>query len=227
MTLLAVALLVGCAAAFTYTESLKLERKPVTRVRLDRWLSPTCDCPGETAKLSFRLREAEQLDVTMVDGDGDRVRILESALEAPAGRVVVTWDGLDEAGQVVPDGPYRLRLHLRDERRSVEIPEDVNVDTRAPRVRLASVSPTLLASGDRVDVRFRIDELAKVVLLVDGVRVPRGGWRRPGARTLAWGGIVDGVPVSAGTHALALEAEDRAGNVSAPTPPERIVVTET
>jgi FlgD Ig-like domain len=190
-TLLAVALLVGCAAAFAYTESLKLEDQPVTRVRLDRWLSPTCDCPGETAELSFRLREAEQLDVTVVDGDGDRVRTLESALEAPAGRVVVTWDGLDDTGQVVPDGPYRLRLRLRDERRSVEIPEDVNVDTRAPRVRLASVSPTLLASGERVDVRFRVDEPAKVVLLVDGARVPRGGWRRPGARTLAWAGRVD------------------------------------
>jgi hypothetical protein len=226
MTWLAVALLVGCAAAFTYTEALKLKRKPIVNVRLDRWLSPVCDCPGETARFSFRLREDERLDVTLVDEDGDRVRVLESALEAPAGRVVVTWDGRDDSGQVVPDGAYRLRLRLLDERRTIEVPESVNVDTAAPRVRLGSVSPTELAPGDRLEVDYRIDEPARVALVVDGERIPRGGFRRPGARMLVWRGLVDGRLLSAGPHAVALEAEDRAGNVSAPTQPETILVTE-
>jgi hypothetical protein len=226
MTWLAVALLVGCAAAFTYTEALKLERKPVVNVRLDRWLSPACDCPGETARFSFRPPEDERLDISVVDEGGDRVRTLASALPEAAGSVVVTWDGRDDAGRVVADGRYRLRLRLLDEGRTIEVSEAVNVDTRATVVRLDSVSPTELSPGDRLEVAFRIDEPARVALIVDGERSRRGGWRGPGARAFGWRGLVDGRPLSAGTHAVALEAKDRAGNVSLPTRPVTILVTE-
>ncbi len=127
LVLLALALLVGTVAAFTYTEAIKLERTPVGKVRVQTRLAPECECPRETARVGFDLREPQRIDVTVVNADGDEVRELASDLERQEGRFVLTWDGRDEAGLVVPDGAYRVRVRLRDERRTIELPEDIKV----------------------------------------------------------------------------------------------------
>jgi hypothetical protein len=132
MILLAVALLVGTVAAFTYTEAIKLQRKPVGKVRVDHRLLPGCDCPRETARIGFDLREAERIDVVIANRDGDEVRVLASDLRQPEERVVLRWDGRDDAGAVVPNGTYRVRVRLRDERRTVVLPEGIRVTRRAP-----------------------------------------------------------------------------------------------
>jgi FlgD Ig-like domain len=132
MILLAVVLLVGTIAAFTYTEAIKLERKPVGKVRVEGRLSPGCDCPRETARIGFDLRERERIDVTVANRDGDEVRVLASDLRRPKGRVVLRWDGRDDAGLIVPDGTYRVRVRLRDERRTIVFPEGIKVRRRAP-----------------------------------------------------------------------------------------------
>ena len=98
MIVLAVTLLVGSVAAFTYTQKLKLERSPVSTARFERWLSPECGCPGRTARLSFLLRERERIDATIVDGDGSFVKTLLARSEQGPGRVRTEWDGRDEAG---------------------------------------------------------------------------------------------------------------------------------
>ncbi|HEU4449589.1 MAG TPA: FlgD immunoglobulin-like domain containing protein [Gaiellaceae bacterium] len=224
-TLLALGLLVGLVAAFAHTERLKLERPPVGGTRFDRWLSPTCDCPGKTARLSFVLREAERIDVVVVAGD-ERVRVLASGLARPTGRVAFRWDGRDESGRVAPDGPYRLRVRLRDERRTIVIPTTVNVDTKPPRVLLRSVEPTFLTPGAELVLRYRAREPGTPVVLVDGELAGRGELQRAGARTLTWQELGDGMPLAPGTHSVALAVEDRAGNVSEPTEPVTIVVAE-
>ena len=226
MIALAVALLVGTVAAFTYTEALKLERKPVRKVRLDHWLSPGCDCPRQTARISFELREPERLDVSVVDEDGDAVRTLATGLAKPPGRVVVTWDGRDDAGRIVPEGAYRIRLRLLDERRTIAIPVDLNVDTQAPVATLLDVVPTALAPGEELTVRYRADEPARARLDVDGQEVRRGGLRPAGARSLTWPAVVNGVPLAPGAHTVSLRVVDRAGNASVPTEAVTITVSE-
>ena len=226
MTLLALALVGGMVAAFTYTEALKLETKPVGTASVDRWLSPVCDCPRETARLRFRLQEPKRLDVTIVDEDGERVRVLESGVRHPVGRVGLRWDARDDAGQVVPDGAYRVRVRLRDERRTIVIPVDVKVDTTAPRLRLVGVSPTLIEYEGVLRVRYRSNETARPILSVDGTEVVRGERRGAGRRTLVWPAVVDGTPLAAGIHTVSLAVQDRAGNVSTPTAPVTILVRE-
>jgi FlgD Ig-like domain len=132
MILLAVALLVGAVAAFTYTEAIKLERKPVGKVRVERRLSPGCECPRATARIGFDLRERERIDVTVANRDGDEVRVLASDLRRPNGRIVLRWDGRDDAGLIVPNGAYRIRVRLKDERRTIVFPERIRVRRRAP-----------------------------------------------------------------------------------------------
>jgi hypothetical protein len=225
MLLLAVALLVGTVAAFTYTEKLKLERRPVERLRAEHWLSPVCECPRETARVTFNLGAPDRVTVTVEDSDGEVVRELASALRQPAGRVTVAWDGRDDAGGIVPDGAYTVRVRLLDERTTFTVRRPVNVDTRAPLVTLESVSPTTPAPGEQLAVAYEADETARALLSIDGEQVGGGAWRRPGPRTLRWPGLTDGQPLSPGPHAVTLQAMDRAGNVSAPTAPLTITVT--
>jgi hypothetical protein len=225
LVLLAVTLLVGTVAAFTYTEKLKLERPPLQKLRTEAWLSPVCECPQETVRVTFGLREPERVTVTVEDANGDVVRELAVALRQPAGRVRLAWDGRDDAGGIVPDGPYTVLVRLLGEGRTFVARRPVNVDTRAPVVTLESVSPTTPAPGEPLEVVYEADEKARALLSIDGEQVAEGVRRRPGRRTLAWSGLVAGRPLAAGPHAATLQAVDRAGNVSAPTSPLTLIVT--
>jgi hypothetical protein len=221
---LTVALLVGSVAAFTYTAKLKLTRPPVGVPRFDRWLSPECGCPQERADLSFRLRKPQRIDVEIVDADGDRVRVLATDERLPTGRVEYEWDGRDDSGAVVPDGPYRVRVRLLDDRRTTVIPTDVRVDTQPPLVRGVRLPSGSLAAGRRVTIRFRTNESGTPVVFVDGEEAVRGPrdrrGSRPGNRRVVW------TPEAAGTYQVAVAMIDRAGNISPASAPVQVTVTD-
>jgi len=204
LIVLAVALLVGSAAAFTRTERLKLALSPVAKPKFERHLSPTCDCPHATAQLSLLLRRPERLDVSVVDSDGARVTTLVEANNARAGRVAFAWDGRDDSGEVVPNGLYRLKVRLERDRRTILIPKTILVDTAPPRMQILEA----VAGVDGVQVRYRASEAARAILLLDGKKVGHGSkgqvtWQPPG------------IPPAAG---LTLVAIDKAGNRSEPVP---------
>ena len=123
---LVVALLVATAAAFAVTESLKLDRSDVGAPRFPKSFQP----PQEKAKLSFRLRHGDRLDIVIVS-DGQPVRTLARSLERPRGRVRVRWDGRNDAGMVVPEGIYQVRVDLREAERTIVFPAEIRVD-RSP-----------------------------------------------------------------------------------------------
>jgi hypothetical protein len=227
MTVLAVTLLVGSVAAFTYTQKLKLERSPVGTARFyDRWLSPECDCPRETTLLTFQLRERELIDATIVDADGDFVKTLLASSEEGAGRVRTEWDGRDEAGRIVPDGDYRVRVRMRDKRRTIVIPVDLHVDSVPPRARLVGVSSTTLAPGDKIVLAYETNEFGRPLLHVDGEVAAAGPGREPvGRKTVVWAGRVRRELLPTGLYSVSLVVEDRAGNRSEPTASAHIAVT--
>lgn len=212
-------LLAGTTAAFSVTQSLKLERSPVTGPRFDKIFSPTCACGTDTAQLSFRLRRPDRVDAVLVDGKGDPVRTLASDLPRPRGRVTFLWNGRNEEGEVVPDGRYRLRVHLRQSRRTILIPTPVKVDTDPPALRiLRTTKPVLSPDGDRRHDRFsifyRTDEQARPVLMVDGKRASGGRFSPPGRTRFDWHGRVVGRPQPPGRYLLSLRVVDLAGNSS-------------
>jgi hypothetical protein len=225
LIVLAVTLLVGSVAAFTYTQKLKLERSPIATARFERWLSPECDCPRATAGLSFLLRERERIDATIVDGDGNFVRTLLAGSELGPGRVRTKWDGRDEAGRIVPDGEYRVRVRMRDERRTIVIPVDVHVDTVPPRAQLLGVSSTTLGPGERIQLSYATNEFGRPFLLVDGELAARGSRRTPGRSTVVWGGRTRRELLMPGIYAVSLIVQDRAGNRSEPTASADVAVT--
>jgi len=70
---------------------------------------------GEAETLSFFLaEEAATATVTVTDGNGKVVAVLEPT-DLPAGEQSLTWDGLDETtGNPVPDGDYSFRIAAKD-----------------------------------------------------------------------------------------------------------------
>jgi FlgD Ig-like domain len=221
-TFLVLGLLGGTAGAFAVTERLKLEPSPITDPDVDHVLSPVCDCETQTADIAFRIREADQLTIAIVDADGEVVRTLVADRDYDSGPVALSWDGRDDEGEIVAEGSYRPRVHLDDERRTIVLPNPMRVDTTAPVVTVVSVAPTVISPdrdgrSDKIKVRYRVDELARPYVLVDGLEETIGR-TRPGGGQLEWYGRHEGRPLPPGPHAVSLVATDLAGNRSRPTP---------
>jgi hypothetical protein len=208
LIVLAVALLVGSAAAFTRSERLKLAASPLGRPKFDRHLSPTCDCRHATATLSFLLRRPERLDVSVVDSDGGHVTTLADREDFEAGTVSFDWDGKDDDGQVVPDGLYRLKVRLEHDRRTILIPKTVLVDTAPPRIRVLEAVTTV----EGVRVRYKTNESVRVLVFADGERIAARRRSSPGVGRITW------TPTESPFGALTLDAVDRFGNRSEPVP---------
>jgi len=206
---LAVALLVGSAAAFTRTERLKLAASPVAKPQFERHLSPTCGCKHATSTLTLLLRRPERLDVSVVDADGAHVATLADAQDSKAGRVSYEWNARDDDGEVVPDGLYRLKVRLEHDRRTILLPKTVLVDSTPPNVRVLEAVTT----DEGVAVRYRVNEGVRMHLLLDGKQVARDRKRTDGIGRLIWQ-----PPGITPTSGLVLVAVDKAGNRSEPLP---------
>jgi hypothetical protein len=209
LIVLAVALLVGSAAAFTRSERLKLSASPLGKPEFGRHLSPTCGCSRAASSLSFLLRRPERLDVSVVDSDGGHVATLADAQESEAGTVSFEWDGRDDEGQVVPDGRYRLKVRLERDRRTILIPKTIVVDTAPPQVRIVDAVTT--ESG--VLVRYSTNEGVRVRLLLDDEKIAGDSRLKSGVGRVTWEPA--GTPPASG---VTLVAVDRSGNRTEPLP---------
>jgi hypothetical protein len=216
-TLLVVALLGGTAAAFAVTQGLKIEPSPILAPRIAKVFSPVCDCSTRVATIQFRLRKPDRVRLEIVEDD-HVVRTLVSGTRLRSGKVSYTWNGRDDQGRFVPEGVYRPRVHLADQHRTIDLPNDMRVDTTAPRIAVLSVKPRAISPdgdgrGDRIVVAYKTSEPAHAILIVDGTRVvfTRRQLKRS---SLDWNGKVKGRVAEPGVHRLWLAAEDRAGNVS-------------
>lgn len=217
-TLLVVALLAGTAAAFAVTQGLKIAPSPIRSTRVTKVFSPTCDCPTRVADIQFRLRKADRVRVQIVDADGEVVRTLVPGTRLRRGTVHYTWDGRDEAGRLVPQGVYEPRVHLPREHRTIQLPNQIRVDTTAPRITVLSIKPLVFSPdgdgrSDRVTIAYTTSEPAHAILMVDGARATFTR-RQLQRSSVVWNGKVHHRLVAPGVHRVWLAAQDPAGNVS-------------
>jgi flagellar hook capping protein FlgD len=215
-TALVLILLAGTAAAFVVTEDLKLEPDPIAQPRIDRVFSPVCRCEQQTARVSFKLRRADHLTLSITD-DQDRVvrTILRGARFAP-GRHQFGWDGRDDDGKLVPEGTYRARVELAALGRAIVFPRRIVVDTTAPEIAITRLSRRVISPdgdgrSDATMIRFRADEPVQAVLLVNGRQEAKTRVRPSGAIPWSPRGRRRGV------YDLRLTAVDAAGNKGRPT----------
>lgn len=216
-----IALLAATAAAFALTEGLKLTPSPILGTLVaPKVFSPVCDCTTGRVSISFRVRVADRLTVRIVAGTTVVRTLAVRQSVRPGTRIELRWNGLDDGGAIVPDRSYKARVHFANGHRTIELPNEIRVDTQPPSIVSASVSTRVISPDgdhrrDKVVVRYRLDEDAHGILLVNGKRRGFSLYARE-SDALTWYGIVNRKPVQKGQYALALRARDPAGNIGEP-----------
>jgi hypothetical protein len=163
-TLLVLGLLGGTAAAFAVTERLKLVPSPIVAPKVTPAFSPVCQggCTTSEARIRFGLRDEDRLTVTIIDEDDDTVATIADDEPLPAGPVEFVWNG-----RGAPEGVYRARVHLADARRTIDIPNEMRLDTTPPTLTVERIWPTVFSPdgdgrSDRVRAEYSVSERASV-----------------------------------------------------------------
>lgn len=226
-------------AAFFVAQKLKSTPPSVQSFTATGFFSPNHDGRFDRARVSFRLKRADDITAAVVDRDGDVVRrLVDNRALAKGERVRIPWDGRDGRGRLVPDGVYRIRVNLRREGRSVTLPRNIRKDTTPPALLVTSIGPQkhktprpeLLPrpDGRPAEVNFQAAGARRKEMLVfrTDVRPVRPVFDTPvqlgdDDRNWTWDASANGRRVAAGTYLVIIRARDRAGNVgsSAPVPP--------
>ena len=220
-----VLLVVASVAAFFLTTRLKRSTPVVQQLKSSRYLSPNGDGRHDSSEISFRIKQSDEVTVTIVNADGDEVRALARDRDLSKGRHSFRWNGRATDGAVAADGEYRVKVGLRHQGRSVTSPRRIFVDTVPPTPIVRYVSPDAISPGGTGDrARLRFDGPARVAprLLIYRTDTPRPRLvaRRsghPGSHELHWDGLVGGAgdrrPAAAGNYVMVARVQDAAGNV--------------
>ncbi len=225
-------------AAFFVAQRLKHDPSPVQGYTSTPVFSPNGDGRKDAQRINFKLQRSDDVTIEVVDADGDVVRTLAD------GRTLrrytptrFTWDGLAAGGRRAPDGRYRMKITLRQEGRSIVIPESFVLDTTAPVVRVTSIDPKpesprplpkLLPAVDRQPARVQFSGPARRTTAIV-FRTGPGSVRRvfgpstipDGVRSWSWDGNTRRGPAPPGTYVVVITARDVAGNIGSSVPLDR------
>ena len=110
--------------------------------------SPDGDYQYDTTDIAYTLSDAARVTIELRGPSGTLVRTLVDAART-IGSHSETWDGTDDAGQVVPDGLYAYTIDALDGagNHAAQQQGDILVDTRSP-VSLTVPAPGALVTGD-------------------------------------------------------------------------------
>jgi hypothetical protein len=186
------------------TQRLKLEPSPISQTHVDKAFSPVCGCPSKVAHIDFTLRRADHLRIA-IRIDGHEVTIANR--DFAKGGVQVQWDGRDAGGAAVPDGVYYPVVHLRRAQRLIDLPNPIRVDTVKPTIAIVGIQKR----ANKTIFVYRASEPAHALLFANGRRRVRTYSTRRRGRLPYYGSLSRASKVT-------VEAEDLAGNRSAPLP---------
>ena len=161
-------LLIATAAAFVFTQNLKQQKSPIYATKVTKLFSPVCNCPTNSALISFRLRHADQLTLTIIDPHGRPVRTLVRSQATRPGLIHVRWNGKLDGGQRARDGVYHVLADLADADRSITlVANPIRIDTQSPHIQLtgAQLGPRVLELG------YRLYKPAHALLYIAAQRV--------------------------------------------------------
>ena len=216
-------LLVGATiGAFFVAQRLK-QQPPLLRYRSStEAFSPNGDAIKDTASIRFKLIEADDVTVTILDEDGGVVRRVETSRPYSKGLVELEWDGESGDGLVAPEGEYRVRVGLRDEGRTNTLRHTIRLDLTPPRPRIRPVAggaPIVLDGSTRRSATAAVARPARdpvfSVWRTDTANPSRVVKVLPaaGTRRGRWNGRIGRRPAPPGTYMLTASAQDAAGNV--------------
>ncbi len=209
-----VGLLVATAAAFAITERLKLTKSAIYGTVVSTAFSPTCGCSDRRASIFFKLRRPDDITVSVLNGRGQEVALL-AAQRYPRGAVTLTWNGRDDANRRVRDGTYRVRVHLTGQHQTIEFPNRIQLDTKAPQVLSVEknrdvFSPDQDHQADYVRIAYTLSKRAHVAVYLGRTRVLYSHASTKGS--VQWFGNGPNGTLKPGTYTLFVGAVDLTGN---------------
>ncbi len=226
-------LVLATVAAFFVTQRLKHSPTVVQDLKGYLLFSPASQNGHATVKFSFRIKRADEVTVTIASTGGDDVATLARDHHLAAyTQWALRWNGRTDAGPLAPDGRYQIRVRLRDQGRSVLLPQAITLDTVAPRplvTRIGAAGAPVAASGPAIlplpqggplRIDFVTDGGMKPGLAVYRTDVARPRLVTvlpvaPGATSTTWDGRVRGRSVGPGVYLVAIRTIDPAGNLGA------------
>jgi hypothetical protein len=226
------ALVIATVGAFFVTTRLKRSTPVIEQLTFRRSFSPNGDGRFDSALFAFRLRRTDEVTVSVVNRDGDELRVLAEDVRLAGGRRHrFRWDGRAETGSRAPDGEYHLRVGLRRQGRSVTSARKLFLDTVPPRPVVRHVSPDSISpdrAGGANSATFRFSgpiRRARLLVYRTDLRRPRlvAVQPIPGTdATARWDGrVTGGRPAASGAYLLVVRAQDAAGNVGPRRAPPR------
>lgn len=204
-TVVVVVLLAATAVAFATTERQKLEKTPFAVLHVQPAFSPA----HGTATIDLRFRHPHLVTLQILRSGNERVvATLAKERRVEPGHVQFQWGGRN-----APDGLYVPKLVL-DTGREFTLPNQIRVDSVAPRATLVSYRPHLLRrrSKPEIQIAYRVSEPAHVLVFVNGTRVILGGAKAL-RYAVNWETKRNGRRLRPGRYRLQLAAVDLAGNV--------------
>ena len=225
--------LLVCATLGAFFVTQRLKRSPlIVRQRTVTGIfSPNGDGVRERASIRFELKRSDQVTVSIVDREGSVVRRLARDRRLPGGRPLqFVWNGRGDNHRVVPDGPYRVRIGLRDQGRTVTLRRQITVDTTPPRPTVTITSPggagpaLFPAPGVRaITVRTETPLFARprfqvYRMDVGAPRLQTQFYGDPNTGAGTWDGRIRGRPPAAGLYAIVVRTIDRVSNAGVSPP---------
>jgi len=217
-------LVIATFGAFFVAQRLKNAPPVLGQIGVRGVFSPNGDGRFDVTRLTFRVKETDDVSVSVLNADGDEVRELLGGRHVAKGTLVrLKWNGRTDDGARAPDGRYRYRITLQHEGRSVLLASSVRLDTTPPRPRVTSIGPRhefgpeLMPNGGYAVVHLDTPGHRPVVRLFKTApgptRLVRQEELADGAKVWTWDGKTpSGRPVSPGTYVVAIETRDVAGN---------------
>lgn len=216
-------------AAFFVAQRLKAAPSVVQQFNAYYTFSPNGDGRWDASHITFKIKQADDVTVEILDVDGDPVRTLMDDKHLDAYTPIkpsLSWDGRDDDGQLVPDGRYRVRITLRHLGRSLIPQRSIVKDTTPPRPKVRSIGPSTVygpellpePNGQPARIRFSpVGFKGKLMIFRTGPGTPRQVYTHDlpkSSTTFRWNGIDDaGRRVSPGTYLVVLQWRDFAGNI--------------
>lgn len=239
-------LVVATFGAFFVAQRLKNEPTVISKLELETGgrgniFSPNGDGRRDRMRVGLNLEKADRVTVSVLNADGDRVRVLVDDRPVKAYRRVrgASWDGRDDDGRMVPDGRYRIRISLRDQGRAFIAPRSVLKDTAPPKPLVASIGPgkeygpEILPRRGGASVRVRFATPARACPQVRIFRTAPGATvevlrqtLRPGQVRWRWNGRLPAARPLGGQHVCDRRDEQPVGRTRPASPGTYVVVPE-
>lgn len=156
---------VAVALALFILFPLDWMRTPSATLVVDRSLfSPNGDGSQDMVTGIYSLSELATVSAEVRGVGKQVVRRLLNEQKQGAGQYSVSWDGRDEAGQVVGDGQYRLVVGVKGPVRNTYTEAQITVDTQPPVIRFANFPENLKVKDPQFTIQGVTEPEASVLV---------------------------------------------------------------